>query len=69
MTDRYKSILVELDREIRDDDAESLLIALKMIKGVWRVKPYVMGAEDYSSYAKGCHDTKMKLYKLIAEED
>ena len=41
MTDRYKGFLITLDKEIRDDDSEYIINALKMIKGVHSVKPYL----------------------------
>jgi hypothetical protein len=34
MTDRYNSLTVVLDRDIREDDAEHILNAIRMIKGV-----------------------------------
>jgi hypothetical protein len=39
MTDRYKGFSVTLIKDMRDDDAESLLDALKMLKGVLKVTP------------------------------
>lgn len=37
MTDRHVAYTVILDQEIREDDAEAIVTALKMVKGVIRV--------------------------------
>ena len=40
MTDRHTAYLVTLDEPIREDDAEdSILVALRQIKGIARIKP------------------------------
>ena len=40
MTDHHAAYLVTLEKDIREDDAEeSILVALRMIKGVIRVRP------------------------------
>jgi hypothetical protein len=41
MTDRYTYLTVALDREIRDDDAQPLIDAIKMLKGVMAVEPHI----------------------------
>lgn len=41
MTDRHAGYIVALDHDIREDDAEATIAALKQIKGVLRVKPVV----------------------------
>lgn len=41
MTDRYNAIIVVLDKDIRDDDAQPLLTAIRMLKGVQSVEPHV----------------------------
>lgn len=68
MTDRFKGFLVTLDKETREDDAEQVLTALKMVKGVYSVKPYVNGAEDWMMYEKGKHDAGMEMHKCIGEK-
>ena len=41
MTDRHAGYVVVLDRDIREDDAEATLNALRMVRGVIRVEPVV----------------------------
>lgn len=39
MTDRHAAYLVTLDTDIREDDAEAVITALRMVRGVLKVKP------------------------------
>ena len=39
MTDRHAGYVVALDRDIREDDAEAIISAISMIKGVMAVQP------------------------------
>ena len=41
MTDRHKGYIVIIDRDIREDDAESILQAIQMIKHVIKVEPLI----------------------------
>lgn len=41
MTDRHAAYIVTLKEDIREDDAELILNALRMIKGVASVEPIV----------------------------
>lgn len=44
MSTHYNGFIVILDRDIRDDDAEHTLNAIRMIKGVLRVQPHIADA-------------------------
>jgi hypothetical protein len=68
MTDRFKGVLVNFDREIREDDAESIIIALKMIRGVLSVKPYKVNSEDYMMYERGHREATEKMMKLLVKD-
>jgi hypothetical protein len=68
MTDRYKGFLITLEKEIRSDDAESIINAIRMIKGVYQVKPYINKGEDWMMYEKGVMDTKEELFKFIRKQ-
>ena len=41
MTDRHVGYVVTLDGAVREDDAEAILTAMKMIKGVASVDPVI----------------------------
>ena len=68
MTDRFKGFLITLEKEIRDDDADQILTALKMIKGVLMVKPYINGMEDWMMYEKGVWDTRLEISQFMAKK-
>lgn len=68
MTDRYKGFLVLLENDIRSDNAKPILEALKMIKGVLSVKPYVAHMEDYLLAERERIAISQKMNKFIAKE-
>jgi len=69
MTERYDKVVVILDKDIREDDIEPLLNALRMTKGVIAVKPE-HDTNCESSLAAEIRTKKNiidKMYKLIDE--
>ncbi len=69
MTDRLKGVLVTFDRDIREDDAKHILKALKMIKGVLKVQPYIAGMEDYMLYDRGHSDARRWMMDFLLKEN
>lgn len=65
MTDRYNSVLVVFDRDIRTDDAESLLNAIRMIKGVIDVKPNVANISDCIAETRVKDELLSKIYEVL----
>lgn len=47
MTDRIKGLTVVFDKDYRDDDVESIINAIKMIKGVQNVKQHIANSDDW----------------------
>lgn len=47
MTDRYIALTVTLETTIREDDAEPIIQAIEMIKGVRSVCPVVADAQTH----------------------
>lgn len=41
MTDRHSGYIIALDKDIREDDAEAIINAIRMVKGVIAVEPVV----------------------------
>jgi len=41
MTDRHSGYVIALAEDIREDDAEAVLTALRMVKGVMSVTPII----------------------------
>ena len=46
MTDRYRSLTVILEVDIRSDDAESLISAIQHLRGVHDVLPNIADSSD-----------------------
>ena len=69
MTDRYHSLTVCLEHDIRSDDAEPLIEAIKHIKGVLTVEGNVSGIEDWVAESRVRHDLHKKLFAVIYPRD
>jgi len=65
MTDRYHSLTVVLDRDIRDDDAEPILMAIRMIKGVLSVKPKVADIDSNMAEDRARRNLEQKLFDVV----
>ena len=65
MTDRYNTLTVVLERDIREDDAECLLSAVRQLKGVLSVKGNVADTDSYLAEERVRYETRRKLIKLI----
>lgn len=68
MSDRTFSLTVLLDGEYRDDDAQVIIDAISMIKGVEKVIPKISESADYLAYARARNDLHKKLFKVLEED-
>jgi hypothetical protein len=67
MTDRYKGLIVSLDNDYRDDDSESIINGIKMIKGVADVKPIVVNIDDYLNRNRIRMELQEKLLSILSD--
>jgi len=67
MTDRIRHVTVTLDKDYRDDDVESILNAIKMVKGVSKVQPKVVDVTEHLARATVQADLEGKIYKAVHE--
>lgn len=65
MTDRIYALSVVLEVNVRDDDLEPVLEAIKMIRGVLDVEPHVADVETWAAYARARHDLGRKLWRAL----
>lgn len=65
MTDRIHSIGVILEKDIRDDDAECILNAIKMIKGVLSVEPNIVDFQSAMAESRARKDIADKLWEIL----
>jgi len=64
MTDRLKGLIVTFESSIREDDAEAIINAIKMVKGVASVTPSVDNVDDMINRQRVKNDLRTKFYEL-----
>jgi hypothetical protein len=67
MTDRYNALTVVLDRDIREDDAELLVNAIRMLRGVLSVNPNVSDLQDHVATMRVKCELTQKLYDVLKD--
>lgn len=65
MTDRLKGVTVVFDRDIRVDDAEAILAAIQMIKGVARVAPSISTSDDWMNRERVRIELVEKIFEVL----
>lgn len=68
MTDIVKGFLVTLEEDIRIEDVEVIMQAIRMIKGVADVEPSVLTTEDLMNRRRIKYELRDKFYKFIKDE-
>jgi len=67
MTDRIKGVVVTFDKDIRVDDAENWINAIRMITGVIDVEPVLTDIDDHMNRVRIRHEIRGKLYDVFKE--
>jgi ATP sulfurylase len=65
MTDRLKGVIVTFQNDVREDDAEAILNAIRMIKGVLSAKPLVSDVNQHMAEQRVRQELGEKLWKVI----
>lgn len=65
MTDRFNTLTVVLEKDIRDDDAEHILTAIRMVRGVLSVKGNVSDPSAYMAEERAKREIGQKLLAVI----
>lgn len=65
MTERYKGFVVSLDRDMRSDDAEATMAAIRQIKHVADVKPLTAKFEDEMARDHARREIHERLWKVL----
>lgn len=68
MTDRHAGYIVTLSRDIREDDAEAVIAALRMVKGVVGVDPVLADPSVHIAEMRIGTEVRQKLYQFIQEQ-
>lgn len=64
MTDRIKGLTVTLEKDIRVDDCEVILNAIRMVRGVASVATHVSDTDHYFAKEQLKSEFKEKIWKL-----
>ena len=67
MTDRYRGFVVTLDKDVRSDDAQPTLEALRMIRGVVSVVPVTSDIAQIVAYESARTDIVRALQDAFAK--
>jgi len=65
MTTRLKGVTVAFGHDIREDDAEWVINAIKMIKGVMDVKPIESQSQDWIIESRIRMDIRSKILDIL----
>lgn len=65
MTDRYHSLVVVLDSDIRDDDCQSTIDAILQIKGVIQVTGNVSDIDSHMAETRALRDVKNRVWAAL----
>lgn len=67
MTDHINALIVTLERDVRDDDLQSLSDAIQHFRGVLSVKSNIADLRDHIAIERAKHEIKSKLWKAFGE--
>lgn len=65
MTDRYNSLTVVLETDIRDDDAQALLSAISQFRGVLSVSGNVSDIAAHVAQTRARAELEQKLWDAL----
>ena len=65
MTDRYHSITVVLEKDVREDDARALIDAIKQMRCVLTVRGVVSNIESMMAEERARHEIGKQLIDIV----
>jgi len=68
MTDRHAGYIVVLEEPIREDDAQGIIDAIQLIKGVLEVKPIENNYEIQMATLQARSELASKMWKVLYPE-
>lgn len=69
MTDRYYALTVVLEKDIRDDDAQPLIDAIKQMRGVLDVAGEVSDLGNYVAESRVKSELGKKMWEVLYPKD
>ena len=68
MTDRHAGYIVTLEKELRSDDAEAIINALRMVRGVLSVEPVVSDPIGHIAKQTSRHELVTQIWAVLYPE-
>lgn len=65
MTDRHSAYIVILESDIREDDAEATIAAIKQIRGVLTVEPHLFDPDERIAEARVRRELTGKIFSVL----
>lgn len=65
MTDRYYALTIVLEKDIRSDDAERLIDAIHMLRGVLSVAPNVSDSATWMAEERAKSELRNKIFEAL----
>jgi inosine-uridine nucleoside N-ribohydrolase len=65
MTDRYSSLTVVLEKDIREDDAQALVAAIHQLRGVLTVEGNVANLSEFVIEQRVRQEFREKLWEVL----
>ena len=67
MTNRLKGLTVAFEKDIREDDAEGIINAILMIRGIANVTTSLSSSEDYINREQIRREVVSKIYDVAKD--
>jgi hypothetical protein len=67
MTDRHAGYVVTLADNVRDDDAEATIAAIRQIKGVRAIEPVVADPKLHIAHIRAQQELSERLWKALQQ--
>lgn len=65
MTDRFNYLTVALEQDIREDDAQMLISAIRQLRGVLSVEGNVVSADSWVAVERVRNEFREKLFDVL----
>lgn len=65
MSSRVAGFVVTLDRDVKDEDRDAVLTALRMVKGVLSVKPVEASCDLHIAQERASREWQQKIADLL----
>jgi hypothetical protein len=65
MTAKFNSLTIVLESDVREDDAQTLINAILMLKGVLSVEGNVSSVADYVAESRVKTEVRNRLFEII----